>query len=330
MKKSILSIILAMLLMLLCVSCEKTESSETTENTTVEQISSEDTTAETQTGSNTPAFGDIQAEENVQIRKKDKSLYVKKETQLSLPIIIDPYTYGHGGAEYTVDESIKEMLENTAERYYSLLDREYKPEEWEFDERTAQLRTGSSQQFLIMPEYIGFAGNDSKYNIDMTDDEIMKLFTDEPYLNAMVKFAGITKPILSVDLRKEGSSFLLTARLYNDADSISEKIINSQFNYVEFRQSENSEYYYFRCHFMDMTKKAELNAELITYEAAAASLENNQAITDCAVIYSSDIKKGYYIPCFVFYNEASSEKNDGSVNVSTTWVPMYSITEAEE
>lgn len=122
----------------------------------------------------------------------------------------------------------------------------------------------------------------------------------------------------------------MNAKLYNDADSISEKIVNSQLNYVCIRINENSDICYFYCHTVDIDRTVEVSSDLLTYEAAVASLSENETVIASEIVYSSEFEKDYYVPCFVFYTENTDEKSEDGVIVNKTYVPMCSFAESAE
>ncbi len=339
MKKSIISIILIMLFMLTFASCETdsvdgdTTAGSTDNQGTSEAASGEEDSTDTQTGSENLAFGLIPKTDSEERIKKDESLYVNADTVLSLPVFSDPYPMGHGGAEFVVDDSVKEKLEGSAKRYYELLGYEYEPEAWSLNTDIATLETtvaDENYKITVNPAFISFSGYSDEYSVDMSEEEILKLFADEPHIKAMVEFAGITEPVLYMNILKNGSNKIMVAKLYNNADSISDRIINCQLNYVSINISDDSDMFYCHCFFADTQRIVETSTELLTYEAAAASLPEGEVIIGCDVIYSLRLENEYYIPCFVFYTENTDEKSEDGVIVNKTFVPMYSFAESAE
>lgn len=260
----------------------------------------------------------------------DQHLSVTKDTQLNLPLFVDPYPVGHGGAEYVVDDNIEALVNNNLNSFLSVLGIPVVENTLEFDNRSAVMQgfLVDDRHIIVSPTHIALSVDDEKpFSINMNDDELIAAIKEDAYINAMCRYLEITSLAMRVETEKDfdGKKSVIVT-IYQDDEDISQRILNSEFNYVELRFSEKSSGYSCICSFKD--KSEAVSSEMISFSEAAekASIDIEKDLKACVVMYFENIVNGYHIPCYVFVVDDIEYSMSNYMHADPQYVvPMYDI-----
>ncbi len=276
-----------------------------------------------------PAFGD---EPNV-VTSVDKNLSVTKDTQLNLPVFVNPYPMGHGGAEYVVDDNIESLVRNNLNSFLNILGGEVSENTVTFNDKTALLKgmLKNGEEIVVNTTYLSVMTNkNSPFNVNMTDDELIAAIKENIYLTAMCKYLEITSPVISVERTQDfDNKTTVEIKIYQNDEDISQRIINSHFYCIKWDFSEETTFEGYTCRFRDTSKN--IRGQMLSFAEAAEknSIDLEKNFVDCTVEYSESVVSGYYVPCYVFTSKdtSASDKNENVYN--QTVVPMYDVAEIE-
>lgn len=273
-----------------------------------------------------PAFGEKdKITEETKIPVKEDFLIVADDADLNLPIIREKFTYDHAGATFEVDDDIELLVESNLTTYLELLGIRYDKEIAEFDDKIATLdyKLSSGTYIYAKPNTIVFSFDAEDFNINPKEEDILSLIKSDTYLSAMCKFNNITEPCVKIEQLEEVGVTGKTVVIYQEADSKSQRILNSEFNCVEIWMYEESDHVTYCCYFID-TKNTEENAEIVYYSDAVLSAKNEGSgtIEQCEIRYHFDAQTGCYIPYYEFYHGTENGATTEVTYVKTK-VPMY-------
>lgn len=260
----------------------------------------------------------------------DQHLSVTKDTQLNLPVFVNPYPVGHGGAEYVVDDNIEALVRNNLDSFLSVLGIPVVENTLEFDNRSAVMQgfLVDDRHIIVSPTHVALNDDDeTPFNVNMSDDELIAAIKENVYLTAMCRYLEITSPVMSVRTEKNFSGVKsVTITIYQNSEDISQRILNSEFNYLELDFSEAYTGYYCSCSFKDTTRTVSLEKISFIQAAQKASIDIEKDLKECTVMYFENIVKGYHIPCYVFVVEDIEYSMNNYMHADPQYVvPMYDI-----
>ncbi len=265
---------------------------------------------------------------NLQTVDENFLIVEDKNNNIVLPVIKNLYPMGDGGADFNVNQNIKNIVTENAKKYAAILNIEFNEELWEFDESTAKMQynTGKGSFITVNPDYITYWCAAHTLNIDSDEKDFLSLINTEPHIKAMYEFLKITNPAVKIEKElDEYGALAVTAIIYQSTKNTADRILNTEFNSINIHITENADYYWINCTFnnIEIAESTEyLKFSDVTDEA---KIDTGASYVGYEIKYFSNIKQGYYVPCYVIYNTIENTDNQASSSVKQTIVPMYDI-----
>lgn len=276
-----------------------------------------------------PAFGD----EPAVVTSIDKNLSVTQDTQLNLPLFVNPYPSGHGGAEYVVDDNIEALVNNNLNSFLSVLGAEVDENTMTFDKRTALLDgfLANGDSICANTTHVSvfvdtnFKDKENPFNYDMTDAELVAAIKENVYVDAMCRYLEITSPVINVEITKnfDNEIYDVSVKIYQNDEDISQRILNSELNYVLLGFTETV---YF-CSGIFKDTSTTISGQMLSFAEAAEknSIDLDKNFVSCTVEYSESVLSGYYVPCYVFVTSDTSVSEQDENVYNQIVVPMYDV-----
>ncbi len=272
-----------------------------------------------------PAFGD----EPAVVTSIDKNLSVTQDTQLNLPLFVNPYPMGHGGAEYVVDDNIEALVNNNLNSFLSVLGIPVVENTLEFNNRSANMQgfLTDGEHIIASPTHIAVVvDEETPFNYNMADDELIAAIKENVYLTAMCRYLEITSPVINVEITKnfDNEIYDVSVKIYQNDDDISQRILNSELNCVKLIFNKTG--YSCICSFKDTSTT--ISGQMLSFSEAAekAAVDIEKGLKACTVMYLENIVSGYHMPCYVFVVKDIEYSMDGYLYEYPQYVvPMYDI-----
>lgn len=244
----------------------------------------------------------------------------QNEWDKSLPIYYDKFPSNQLGPMYEITDEIVGSMQNNLKEYLSIL--------YEEDIRSDELKIPSyledkvyykrdNTEFYSGMKFISVltpkASIEGEISVNTTQ-------TNE-LLKAAIEYLGIKCPQMKMTVQYDtnDSPYSRSYVFFEETTNASEYLYNTTFCYVEIINNIDTDNYLILINKIDSPEVCS-NIDTVTYTEALDFLAENQNdvdITDVKVVayYSETVSPGYYVPCYRFYlNKTSNDSVENNSN----------------
>jgi len=249
----------------------------------------------------------------------------------SLPIYVDKYPFGQGGALFESDQALLDLMTEKLQHFLSILYDEISVPGYEIEQYSSEVSDKVFYNTGTTEIYAGVSGISMiTTEYDIIDDILKGNLLENKLIQTALEYMNIESPrikeITTYNINGELSRYEYT--ITDTTDDFLQNIFNSSFSNIFVSYAPSTTEVVLIINKYDFSEVYSYEPAL-PYEEALEYIRTNYETEDVSninaeVYYSPTVEPGYFIPCYKFYIAESNKPNvqGDAIEYEIVHIPM--------